>query len=106
MSNSNDLNQTFLDARNALSNARLVLPRGSEELDAVKALKDKLDAEQITNSQKRFAEGSANLEALATELSQLITRLEANPVSSALESANKALGKINTLAQKLSDLAS
>ncbi len=101
-----DLNQTYLDARKGLVDAQLGLPEGSAESDAIGSLIDKLDAEQITLSQKKFREGSASLSALASDLGDVIASLDANVVSSAIAKANEALGKINTLAEKAANLAS
>ncbi len=106
MPNSDDLNQTYLDARQDLENAKYSLPRGSDERLAVENSIKELDVEILQRAEDEFSEGSSNLEALAAKLGTIVAGLDPNSLSTAIDKINAAVGKVNTLAQKVSDLTS
>ena len=105
MSDSEELNQIYLDARRELNDARMVLQPGSDEdLEIGRAI-DELDLANLNRINAEYSEGTNKLNALVAKLENVKSNIEANPVSGSVEKINAALARVNTLAEKLSQLA-
>jgi hypothetical protein len=106
MSDSEELNQIYLDARKELNNARFVLqPNSDEDLEVGRAI-DELDLANLNRINAEYGEGTNKLNALVAKLEEVKAKIEANPVSTSVEKIDGALGKVNSLASKLAQLKS
>lgn len=105
MSNSENLNQEYREARQKLNDARNKVPPNSDEDLEIKAAIDALDLANLNRIQAEYSEGTDNLNSVITKLESVRVNIQANPVSGVLDDINDAIGKVNSLVASFANLA-